>query len=475
ERVRALLEAMPDDFEQRLTKVLRGVVIDRMNETFDYQRDVGEFESAASRVAAEYVDRVPEPASGCSDLERRLHCIAQWEGPNPWGFFDVLSRQKPPYALGVLRHALESQSPLIVGYLPTIFCRARDELSSAAEQVFETASHGPANAREGVARALAGCVSDLRAHEEKGWRALLQDEDPVVRHSALASLRTLAQARPRDALALALTARFDGEERREAHLVEELCTLAVSLKDEVVDDDTIRAILVIIGRASSICEYWIRQFVARAAGRCPAETVRMLIRRVEAEERWDDAFEALPFESLRQELSHLKGCADYEAVLREVIELGTRPQHFHYRAARLFRDIAPLDMGTTERVLRERMKRDNAKEVEFVADLLGALPGPVLTEHDALLAAVLQVAHAIGGECFPRVESSLRHALVPTRWESVVGEADPNQVEAMNRATQIAASLPAGSLERKLFDAVSASIGQTIEGNVRRGKEWLDE
>jgi hypothetical protein len=70
---------------------------------------------------------------------------------------------------------------------------------------------------------------------------------------------------------MALTARFDGEARREAHLVEELCTLVSSLKDEVLDDDGVRSILTIIGRASSISGHWIRDFVARAARRCPAE------------------------------------------------------------------------------------------------------------------------------------------------------------------------------------------------------------
>jgi hypothetical protein len=201
----------------------------------------------------------------------------------------------------------------------------------------------------------------------------------------------------------------------------------------------------------------------------------MLIRRVEAEERWADAYEALPLESLRQELSHLRGCADYDAVLGEVIELAAQPRHFHYRAARLFRDLAPLDMAVTERLLRERLERGNVKNVELVADLIGALPGPVVTGHVALVAAVLRVAHAAGGELLASVKDSMRRALVPTRWESVVGEPDPNQVEALNRARELAASLPVGSLERKLFDDVSASIGRTIKGNVGRDEEWLDE
>jgi hypothetical protein len=475
ERVKVLLHAIPDDFEQRLTKVLGGDVIDRMSETFDYERDVREFENAASRVAAEYVAAVPQPTSGCADLEGRLDRIVQWKSPTAGPFFDALSRQKPSYALEVLRHALQSESPRIVGYLPTIFCRVRNELSGDAEQVFETASRGPSNAREGIARALAWCALDLRPHEENGWRALLRDEQPFVRRSALAALRSLAQVQPRAALALALTARFDGEEQREAHLVEELCSLALSLEDEVLDDDSIRATLTIIGRASSISEHWIRQFVARAARRCPTETVRMLMRRVEAGKRWDDAYEALPFESLREELSHLKGCADYEVVLREIIELGSKRGHVQYHATRIFRDVAPLDMDTTAKLLRGHMEGGSAEEVEFVADLLGALPGLVLTEHVALIAAVLQMAHAIGEDSVSRVEGSVRRALVPTRWESVVGEADPDQVEAMHRAGQLAASLPVGSPERELFDAVSASIGQTIEGHLRRDEEWLDE
>ncbi|MDP9149404.1 MAG: hypothetical protein M3O36_05630, partial [Myxococcota bacterium] len=455
--------------------VLRGDVIDRMKETFDFQRDAREFEKAASRVAAEYVDAMPEPTSSSVDLEMRLQHIAQWEPPNARAFFDALSRQKPSYALGVLRHARESQSPFIIGYLPEIFCRVRNVLRADAEHIFEAVSRAPVNVREEIARALARCASDLRPNEEKTWRDLLVDEHPVVRRAALVSLRSLAQARPEDAVAMALTARFDGEDRGEVCLVEELCTLVSVLKDEVLNDDGLASILTIIGRASSIREHWIRQFVARASRRCPAATVRMLIRRVEAEQGWADSYEALPFESLCQELSHLRGCADYEAVLREVIELAAQPRHFHYRACRLFRDIAPIDMGTTERLLRERMDRGGAKDVELVADLLGALPGPVVTEHVALVAAVLQIAHAVGDESFARVEGSMRRALVPTRWESTVGEPDPNQVEAMNRARELATSLPAASLERRLFDDVSASIGRTIEGNVRRDEEWLDE
>jgi hypothetical protein len=336
------------------------------------------------------------------------------------------------------------------------------------------------NAREGVACALADCVSDLRPNEERAWRDLLVDEAPVVRRSALASLRSLAQVRPADAVALALSTRFDGEARREAHLVRELCMLIVSmndegsLNDEVLDDAAVRAILMIVGQANSIQDHWIRQFVACAAQRCPADTVRMLIRRVEAEKGWGGEYEALPFESLRQELSHLTGCADYEAIVRELIELATQPQRFCYRAARLFRDIAPLDMGTTERLLRERMDRRDPKDVQLVANLLGALPATVLTEHVRLLATVLQAARAIGRDSFASVEDAMREAFVSTRWESIVGEPDPNQVEAMNRARELAGSLPAGSLERGLFERVSASVARTIERHKRQDEEWLD-
>jgi hypothetical protein len=136
---------------------------------------------------------------------------------------------------------------------------------------------------------------------------------------------------------------------------------------------------------------------------------------------------------------------------------------------------AACERVTTERLLRDRMISGDEKEIGYVAALIGALPGAALEDHMALIASVLQLAQVAGATCLERVEATLRNALVPTRWESVVGQPDPNQVKALTQAARLAESLPVDSPERRLFGAVAASIERTITSTAKRDEEWLDE
>ena len=471
-KAKALLDAIPDDFEQRLTRVLHGNALDNTGEEFDYKADLEAFEKAATAVANEYMAATPNSLEGSDDLERRLGRIAQWQPPNPSTFFETMARLAPSYAVGILRRGLESQSAWIVGQLPAFLVRVRKVQPVEAECIVNAAMRGPTHAREALARALAGSAQDVADYEREAWGLLLRDEQQEVRLSALRSLRSLAWSRPREALALALAARFDGDNNRSAALVDELFGLLHSIDDGIVDEG-IQALLDIVGQANSLGGYWIREFIGRAARRRPADVFRMLINRIEMEGRSTDRFEALPSEGLHKELSHLRGSPDYEATLRETIELGAKPEHF-YRASKLFADVARLDMTTTDKVLRARMASCKSADIEYVASLVAALPNSILMDHTALILSVLQAANTEGAKCFEHVEATLRYALVPTRWESTVGKPDPKLVNAKTKAAEIARSLPEGALERDFFNAVAVSIENRIATHLKSDQEWLD-
>jgi hypothetical protein len=201
---------------------------------------------------------------------------------------------------------------------------------------------------------------------------------------------------------------------------------------------------------------------------------RVLMHRLKVEDGASCTFEALPFESLRQELAPLRGNAEHEALLREVIELGRMPERFYYRASKLFRDLASVDVAATERVLRGVVASRRADDIEYVAQLLACLPSALVGEQLSLVADVLGAAKAAGGRCFERVESSLVHALVPSAWGSVVGKPDPSQVAAMETAKAAAVGLPDDSPERALFEKVVDAISRSIKRHVEQDEEWLE-
>jgi hypothetical protein len=159
--------------------------------------------------------------------------------------------------------------------------------------------------------------------------------------------------------------------------------------------------------------------------------------------------------------------------LRKVIDVGGKKSAFYAGASQLYRDIVLLDIERGTNVLRSILASGHADDVKYVAQLLAALPSAVVVNQAPLVAEILHAAQRLDSTTLERIESTLRGALIPSAWQSVVGEPDPKHVQAMEKAKAVARTLPEGSLERVLFEKVAAAIGRTIEEHVADDDDWL--
>jgi hypothetical protein len=303
-KVRTALASIPDDFDHRLTTALRGDFHARLDvDDFDFKRDMAAFEAAARLAAREYIDKYPSPVTACEDLERRLTALAEWEGADPFDFIVALVQLDATYAIGVMNQALDVGAVHLTRLLSPVLMYARTTDPAGVAALMERALRGGPDARFAVANSLGATAANLTQRERGIWRQLLLDDDLNVRARALNVLGALAKFDGRTALDLLLSARFDGEEDRRSHLVDELCTVLHGIEDTVLGDPDMRKVLDIIRDGNSISEYWIGDFIGRAMKRLPADTLRMLIARIERAQARDYTYQAVPFEGLQ-----LAGC-----------------------------------------------------------------------------------------------------------------------------------------------------------------------
>ncbi len=162
-------------------------------------------------------------------------------------------------------------------------------------------------------------------------------------------------------------------------------------------------------------------------------------------------FQAVPFDGLSKRLAHLRGATEFPILLRKIIAAARNRKQFHRGAGRLFRDMALVDVAAAAEVLRSMLATASADDILFVAELIAALPSNVVLEQIALLTEVLAAATGLDPASCEGVQRVLSDALIPSAWQSVVGEPDPNHVAAMERAKAIVTALSEGGSPERTF------------------------
>lgn len=473
-KAKQVIEAIPDEPDQRFARAIVGDVTDAAADDLAYQANLAAFQTMVTSAASEFLQAYPRPEEGSVRLEARLRRATEWQFPSASHFLEAIARLDPQYAAGLLREALLAESSLLAAYVPSLLQVALRALPAEAPALVSAALQGPSIVREGLARTLASYARANFAPALAVWRKLLDDDDPRVRRAALSPLRDLATYAPGEALELALSVRVDSN-GQDGKLIDEVCSLLYGLTDEQIGDAAVAAMLEMFRKADSLEEHWIREFLTRLVRRRPLDTIDMLIVRVEADQSRNLEYRALPFEGLQSSLAALSGSPEYGPILAKVIALGAGAYRVRYHAAKLFRAVALLNIPLAMRSLDVLVLSGTPDRIEHAATLFAALPGGVKLGELPFISALLRAAHAAGPRTFASVESTLRLALTPLQWSSTVGEADPAHIAAGDRVKAISASLVEGSLERNLFEAIDRDITESISRRLAEDEAWVRE
>jgi transcriptional regulator with XRE-family HTH domain len=222
------------------------------------------------------------------------------------------------------------------------------------------------------------------------------------------------------------------------------------------------SVLAQLVECTSIDEYMLLAAVSELSAVAPLCVTRMLLNRIERSANADlFSYKAMPHHwqpSLRvSETSELGRClVEIREWIRDQVDNSAR-RYAYSDAAELF----SLTVGEwSAEALASLGNVSNATsnaELVSVACILAHAPYDVLFSNTSFVAQLLQRA-----EAFTREEcDSVFSALLPTNYEVVVvwsGSPDQKEIETIERARQIAGTMPAGSIERRFFETLAADI-----------------
>jgi len=117
-------------------------------------------------------------------------------------------------------------------------------------------------------------------------------------------------------------------------------------------------------------------------------------------------------------------------------------------------------------VLLESFRSNDPARMTAVAPLLSGAHGELLWEETEFVTEVLRAAAQHSEELYRRVGGYLMSSVTSGVKSSSPGEPYPKDLEIRERATRVRATLPAGSLEDRLYaalqDHASAEIGRVL-------------
>ncbi|WP_246842902.1 restriction endonuclease [Allokutzneria sp. NRRL B-24872] len=483
---------LPQQLEHQLAHVLHDGWGPSVRETDDYATRCRRQKEHSAEVAAAVCERwAPEEV-----VNRLADCLSRdsyafgTTAANPHQFVEALMRCDAEIGVALARRVIsdsinsnsaESTSlamlrQLVPAALSTLTELLTVEAMSLARALFNTPSIDNARA---VAHAF-GVARGNRATLLDGEVELLCDlsvhADPYVRRGVVHASRLLGDVNRALATQLITSVRF-GDSTELASEVAALLTAPGSMSWKTFDDAQIADFLEQLHACRSIDDYHIHCLLAEISAVRPEEILDLLMRRVETYEDDPSAVEYQPIPYQWHEPLRLQSSQDFERLLRRVVEWishspwGSRRAHV---GARLFTAIAVQYNESVLQLLAELVASGSRERILAVGTVLRGAPNDLVWTHSNFVIKALQAAEALGEDCARAIGSGLRSAIISGSRVSVPGQPNKRDLEQRDKATELAKTLPPGSIEHRFYHLLASGVASWIKAEADED-ELLDD
>jgi len=481
EAAKQVRTAVPDDFEQRLTRALttpwfwdHDMEMDLNTETAEAERVI-----RMKRVAAEIVAEWPDPTVLAEEVGRRLGAIGL-AGVNaePGYILSMTCEGNAPLAAGVAQfivdhagHAMEvALAPALRELRKVDESRALD----IAERALDCGRKVP-GMQVASLYGLAPWTPTITSRDRDVLTRILGSDVAFARATALGGVKVLAKDDIQGAKAIVLAADPDGD-RYEAEALAGLLSPRGDLF-AALSDDELDIVVAKFSAVDTVEEYHTQLLLAAAALRRPESVVRMLLARIDAspQRMGDFRYNSLPFENPGIEWwSHLDS-ARRSAVLAEVRNaMLPRTAERWVLVPELFGWVAGDWSGDTEAVLLDWLESGVEDKVVAAARLLNAAPRELVFDRPHFIARVLDATAATSLQASSAAAAALLSAAFHTSAHRRVLIASPQDVWLRDRARAAADQQPAGSLLYELYEDLARWAEGMMERMRRVDEEMLD-
>ncbi len=422
-------------------------------------------ESDSAELVDEFAARFTDPETGADWLDQRLTVMADAEiDAMPGSVLASLGARHPEYGAELARWAIARSAsrlaPWIGGVLVGMRKVAEKETIAVAEQFAQSDAWPLRAAAAQVCRAAARSPG-INDQWTAMLRMLLADEEERVVLNATHALLVLSHADWDLGLSLAL----EVDPGYSKHVADGVLGAVLHARGErVLGDGAIEALLSALKHIHELEGHWIMQFLREASDRLPRSVVSLVLNRARHEkEHGTKDFRALPYH-FESTVTGFGDVPDRAPLLREIRDLSLEGEgHVPHWLPRLFRAVSHQFDEVGREVLQEWIDQEEPRRLEAVAHLLAAAEWRFFVEDHAFVTGLLLAAASQGSEVLEYCSDVLRSSAARRGGERRLGDESQEDVEARDRAAEIAESLPAGSVQRKFYEDVASDARASIE------------
>lgn len=482
----AVRSALPDSTEHRLAHVLHDGSSPSLPELEDFDEWSRRQETHFTKVAAE--------ACGCwspdevvDHLARRLtldHYAYGEDTAAPGPFLLTLVRHHPEVGAALIRRvcsdttnpAPASPDPMKVlrALAPVTLSALTESLPVEAMSLAQALVDTPnvVNTRA-VACAFGrgrGNRTVLLEGEAGLLRRLIAHSDPHVRGHSVAAVRTLADSNRELAMQLVTGVRFDDSLTLAAEVAALLKTSGnVSWKQ--LSAAQVTDLFEQLHNCPSIEDYHITHLLAEMSVDYPEQVLDLLIRRIKTYEHnaSPSEYEPLPFQWHNP--VHFRASKDFERLLRRVLNWITAQPRSWIRermGAELFSTLAGNFDDQVLGLLSEAVSSGSREQLLAVGAVLSGAPRDFAWNNTGFVIDALRTAERHGDDYVQAIGGGLHSAAIRGMRAGTPGKPFREDIEQRDKASELAAALPPGSIEHKFYRSLASTAESSIKWTIDR-------
>ncbi|MEW1612473.1 MULTISPECIES: hypothetical protein [unclassified Streptomyces] len=471
---RVVLEALPDSLPHRLSVLLHSDCHEwSVGEDYDYEATDNIWSrrlAVASSQAAVWDDATAWDVLR-DLLEQGMQMFAE-APPGCTALIAGMASERPTRAAAIIRGALEcSDITADLVLPPALKALWKDEPDAAwqmAAELADASRAAPVRAvlRASAARLAAGDV--LHPHELAIARQLATRADSAVGTDVLRLAVSMIRnaASREDAIALVCSVPFSGLARGAADFCWAFIGPAGLSWSEFTAEQRKRC-LAELAKTRTIDDHRVKSAIAALSESHEDEALDLLLARLESwEQDPKPGFNPLPFAWHAR--SPFTNNPRRVELLRRLTQWFEEEREHPWRrelyGTKLFATVAGHVYDSAARdVLLEVFRSGEHQRIDAVAPLLSGAHRGLLWEEPQFVAEVLSAAVQLSEELYRKVGGRLMSSVTDGSKSTSPGEPYPQDLEILQRATEVRATLRAGSPEERLYAALQDYANTQID------------
>lgn len=482
----AVLAALPDDTEHKLAHVLHDGWDSNAEDVKNYgaqsRRQQSHFKAVAAEACNRWsVDEVVDRLVQRLVIDRYAYDETT---ASPAPFVWTLVRNHPeigvviadrvansvtedpasePERAVVLRDLLATAMSALAESLPAETMRlARALINTLNVSNARAVAHAFGRARGNRATLLDGEVEMLRS--------LVVHEDPHVRRLIVGAAWMLGEDHKDLAGDLVTSVQFSDSELLAAD-VTMLLAYRGTVSWKQLSEPQMVNLFNQLHDCPSMDDYHITQLLAEISAEYPDLVLQLLIRRVERSEQVDcpPRYQPLPYQWNRN--LQFRATGDFERYLRYVLNwIAENPRTWARGelGAEIFAAIADQFDDSVLRMLSQAMNSGSVEQLLAVSAVLRTVPRNFTWTNNGFVSDALRVAQRYGSQYVHVIGGALHSATTSGIRSGTPGAPYAEDVEQHKMAAELAASFPAGSIEREFYSTLASAAEFQVKDEIER-------